>query len=91
MDLKSAVDIVIERLKEREVINPVDAQKLFEFSVMSRGIQTAMDSMAGINGYMEEYRMYQLLNSIPDDPSKIEGGRGTPLNENASITRSNQD
>jgi hypothetical protein len=79
MDLKGAIELVIERIKEKNVISPVDTQKLFEFTVMARGIQTVLDSMSGLNGYIVEYQLYKMLNNIPTDPTKIEGERGTPL------------
>ena len=78
-DLQTVMEAVMDRVKERPVLTPEQAQKLMEFAVATQVIKSVIDSMSGINGYMEEYKLYQLLNKIPDNPEEIQGGRGTPL------------
>lgn len=79
MDLLGLIELVMNRLKEREVLTPDQIQKLFEFAVASQFLKATIDSMSGYNGYMEEYKLYQTLNRIPENPEEIKGGRGTPL------------
>jgi hypothetical protein len=79
MDLKGAIDSVIQILKDKKHLNPDDMQKLLEFQIMAQGIQLTIDSIARYTNYMEEYKLYKTIDSIPSDPAVIEGGRGTPL------------
>lgn len=79
MELKDAFEICIEIIKKKQYIDNIDAQKLIEFSICAKGIQVTIDSLSGYHSNETDFVLYKLINSVPKDPSMVDGDSGTPL------------
>ncbi len=73
-----ALEACVEALKSR-AHGPETRQRLMKLTIAAEVMRATIDSYAGVNANANEYALYRLLNSIPEHPENIEGGRGTPL------------
>jgi hypothetical protein len=78
-DHYEALEACVEVLKSRGLYSIDDKQRLSKLTIAAEVMRNTIDSYAGMNSTESEYALYKVLNSIPEHPENIEGGRGTPL------------
>ena len=78
-DYRDSLEVCIDILKERGLNSPTDKQRLVKFSIAEKVLRVTIDAYMGYKDARTEYVLNKMVDEIPVDPTKIEGGRGTPL------------
>ncbi len=78
-DHYEALEAIITSMLTRPHLGPAEKGVLIKLRNAADVIKSTIDSYAGLGSSSAEFALYRLVNSVPDKPELIEGGRGTPL------------
>lgn len=78
-DYAEALAACADIIEKRGIFSVADKERHVKFKIAAELAQHTIDNFAGYSDVRTEYRLYQLLNGIPQTGDAIEGGRGTPL------------
>lgn len=78
-EYRDSLEVCMKILQDRGLRTLEDRQRFAKFTTALEVITTTLDSYAGLRNTGSDFYLYRLVESVPKDPTQIEGGRGTPL------------